>query len=296
MMKGVFICKLQGRYDDCPEERYHFPRQYLDRVKAVVGDWIVYYESRRDGGRMVYFATAQVWDIEPDPLRPDHYYALVRHYLDFDEPVPFRENGEVYERSLLNPDGSVNPGRAQSAVHHIADDEYYAIFHRGFSRAVVADPQEAGAPVSSLGIAGFAEPLEDFERPLVEQLVRRPFRDRAFSEAVRRTYDYTCAITGWCLRNGGGRPEVQAAHIQPVAAHGPDSIRNGLALSGTVHWMFDRGLISLTDDYRLIKAKGAIPPALDQLLPADHVRVPPSPANRPAARYLRFHREHIFKG
>ena len=245
---------------------------------------------------MVYFATAQVWDIEPDPLRPDHYYALVHHYLDFDEPVPFREKGQVYERSLLNPDGSVNPGRAQSAVHHITDDEYYAIFHRGFSRAVVADPQEAGAPAHPLGIAGFAEPLEDFERPLVEQLVRRPFRDRAFSEAVRRTYDYTCAITGWCLRNGGGRPEVQAAHIQPVAAHGPDSIRNGLALSGTVHWMFDRGLISLTDDYRLIKAKVAIPPALDQLLPTDHVRVPPNPADRPAARYLRFHREHIFKG
>lgn len=217
MTKGVFICKLQGLYDDCPEERYHFPRQYLDRVRAVVGDWIVYYESRRDGGRMVYFATAQVWDIEPDPRRPDHYYALVRHYLDFDEPVPFRENGQVYERSLLNPDGSLNPGLAQSAVHHVTDDEYYAILQRGFSRDVVVDRQ-AGAPGPHPGVTGFAEPPEDFERPLVEQLVRRPFRDRAFSEAVRRTYDYTCAVTGWCLRNGGGRPEVQAAHIQPVAA------------------------------------------------------------------------------
>jgi hypothetical protein len=33
--------------------------------------------------------------------------------------------------------------------------------------------------------------------------------------------------------NGGGRTEVQAAHIRPVAAGGSDSVRNGLALSGT---------------------------------------------------------------
>ena len=43
--------------------------------------------------------------------------------------------------------------------------------------------------------------------------------------------------------NGGGRAEAQAAHIQPVAENGPDSLRNGVALSSTFHWMFDRGLI-----------------------------------------------------
>ena len=29
--------------------------------------------------------------------------------------------------------------------------------------------------------------------------------------------------------------------------HGPDSIRNGLALSRTFHWLFDRGIISIAD-------------------------------------------------
>ena len=47
----------------------------------------------------------------------------------------------------------------------------------------------------------------------------------------------------------GGRAEVQAAHIRPVADNGPDSLRNGVALSSTFHWMFDRGLISVGDDY-----------------------------------------------
>ncbi|MGH6673150.1 MAG: HNH endonuclease [Xanthobacteraceae bacterium] len=44
-------------------------------------------------------------------------------------------------------------------------------------------------------------------------------------------------MTGLQIINGGGRAEVQAAHIRPVAAGGFDSVRNGLALSGTIHWI-----------------------------------------------------------
>ena len=50
------------------------------------------------------------------------------------------------------------------------------------------------------------------------------------------------------LINGGGRAETHAAHIMSVKSGGPDVASNGIALSGTVHWMFDRGLISLSDD------------------------------------------------
>jgi putative restriction endonuclease len=54
-------------------------------------------------------------------------------------------------------------------------------------------------------------------------------------------------MAGMKLINGGGRAEAQAAHIMSVEAGGPDVVINGIALSGTVHWMFDRGLISLSD-------------------------------------------------
>ena len=79
--------------------------------------------------------------------------------------------------------------------------------------------------------------------PIIERLSRRPFRDRVFSTGIKRAYDNTCAISGLRIINGGGRAEAQAAHIQPVHANGPDSLRNGVALSSTFHWMFDRGLI-----------------------------------------------------
>ncbi|MGH6915501.1 MAG: HNH endonuclease, partial [Geminicoccales bacterium] len=135
------------------------------------------------------------------------------------------------------------------------------------------------------------------QRPIIEQLVSRPFRDRAFAVAVKSAYADTCAITGLRLINGGGRSEVQAAHIRPVASEGPDSVRNGLALSGTVHWMFDRGLLSVDDDYLLLVARECVPDTLNRLLP-EHGRVllPERQEHRPHPQFLRFHREHIFKG
>ena len=45
-----------------------------------------------------------------------------------------------------------------------------------------------------------------------------------------------CAVSGLRLIKGGRRPEVLAAHIMPD--NGPDTVRNGIALSGTVHWLF----------------------------------------------------------
>ena len=55
MAKGVFTTKVLPVYDDLPEVRYHFPKAYLNQVRQTVGDWIVYYEPRREdaspGGR-----------------------------------------------------------------------------------------------------------------------------------------------------------------------------------------------------------------------------------------------------
>jgi hypothetical protein len=48
----------------------------------------------------------------------------------------------------------------------------------------------------------------------------------AFSGSIKTTYDDTCAFTGLKIVNGGGRIEVQAAHIRPVVASGPDSLRD----------------------------------------------------------------------
>jgi putative restriction endonuclease len=193
-------------------------------------------------GRQAYFATARVTDVVPDDVREDHYYALISDYLDFDKPVPFVHDGSYYESALQKDDGTTNKGAFGRAVRLISDPEFDLILRTGFAAELERNSAE---PTRH---SGFDAPEIEFTRPIVEMTVSRPFRDKAFTKAVRFAYENRCAVTGLCLINGGGRPEVQAAHIRPVSEQGPDTIRNGLALSGTFHWLFDRGVISLTDD------------------------------------------------
>ncbi len=300
MAKAVFTTKVEPAYDDLPEVRYHFPRTYLRQAEATIGDWIVYYEPRRPsadptsrGGRQVYFATARVTGIEPDLSLPDHFYAHIADYLEFQHPVPFHEGDFYFESRLKKPDGTTNKGAFGRAVRQVPDREYDLILRAGFAEIV----GEGDSPPAALVRPGLAEDRPTFERPLVEQLVTRPFRDAAFARTVKSAYDNTCAVTGLKIINGGGRPEVEAAHIRPVADSGPDSIRNGLALSGTIHWMFDRGLLSLDDDLTILKAEGRVPDTIDRMIAADgKLRLPRRPDLRPHPMYLHYHRETVFKG
>ena len=315
-MKAVFTTKVSPTYDDLPEVRYHFPKSYINQVTKTVGDWIVYYEPRRStgdasssGGRQAYFATARVVRIYDDPSLPDHFYAEVEDYLPFVAPVPFREGVQYYEASLQKQDGSTNKGAFGRAVRNISPEEYDAIWQAGFAHVIGLqdrprpDPDPPEQPISPAN--GFAEsqtayltdvPFEQ-DRKILEQLVSRPFRDKAFSSAVKDAYRDTCAITGIKIINGGGRSEVQAAHIKPVALRGPDSVRNGVALSGTVHWMFDRGLISIDEDYSILLAKDRLPDTVERLIGGRRQLILPERQElRPHPKFLAFHRSEIFKG
>ena len=299
MVKAVFTTKIDPTYDDLPEERYHFPRTYLGTAEATVGDWIVYYEPRRSsddpssrGGRQSYFAAARVRTIQQDPARADHFYAFVSNFLEFDRPVPFREGRFFYENGLQRSDGETNRGAFGRAVRPIADDEFDLILQSGYASIIgdVDAPRHAA-------ISGLSEEQDAFERPIVERMVARPFRNAAFARHVKAAYDDTCAITGLQIINGGGRAEVQAAHIKPVAADGPDSIRNGIALCSTVHWMFDRGLVSIDDDFTILTAIDRVPDTVTRMIrPDGRLFVPAHTNHRPHARFLQFHRENVFKG
>jgi putative restriction endonuclease len=298
MAKAVFTTKVTPGYKDLPEVRYHFPRTYLNQATQVVGDHIVYYEPRRSsidlssfGGRQSYFGVARVTAVVKDLALPDHYYALVDDYLDFDRPVPFSEGSEYYESALKKADGSTNRGAFGRSVRLIPDGEFDRILKAGFAPILGEDvpPREAESP-------GWLEPTIPFERPIVEMTVSRPFRERSFMHNVRAAYSNRCAITGLRLINGGGRPEVQAAHIQPVASKGPDSVRNGLALSGTVHWMFDRGLISIGDDFKILVSKNHVPDDAVRLLNRNGmINLPKDQTFHPNAHFLKFHRDFVFK-
>ncbi|MEM9471537.1 MAG: restriction endonuclease, partial [Pseudomonadota bacterium] len=194
MAKRVLVHRADSIYDDRPDTQYQFPSQYLSRMKPCEGDWIVYYEPRKGGGRLGYNAIAKVQEIISDPSKAGMYLAVIEagSFLPLEQFVPYQVSNTFYESDLDAGDGSLIQGKMQSAVRPISDDDFLKILQAGIPSSHSVLPRQDEQ-------TGFAEPGQDFafetERPVVEQLITRKVRDRVFRTKVLQAYDSRCAIT-----------------------------------------------------------------------------------------------------
>jgi putative restriction endonuclease len=294
MTKLVLLHKADSIYDDEPDVVYDFPKAYLKAMLEALGDWVIYYEPVKAGARG-YFAVARIEQIIPKPGSVGRFLAMIApgSYLQFDQEVPRLIDGRPLESALMAEDGRAKSGGAQQlAVRRLPDTEFAAIIRRGLPDDLVVQEERRYDPLRS----HFDEGAAVFERPVIERLSSRLYRDTAFRRKVREAYDYRCAISGLRLRNGGGRPEVQAAHIRPVERSGSDSVRNGIALSGTLHWMFDRGLVSVGEDHAILVSHNKVPSEVVNRLirPQGRLWLPEDQKNWPHPENLRWHRENVF--
>src|SRR5690606_9557976 len=201
MVKLVLLHRADSSYDDEPDREYDFPRDYLRAAEDGVGDWIVYSEPVKAGPRG-YFAVARLERIIPNPRTPGRFLAVIEpgSYLEFDRPVSRLHEGRPMESALTYPDGRPKPGGlTQSSVRRLPECEFAAIVSLGLPADLEAREARRYDAAREAD-----DPPAPFERPVIERLTSRPFRDVAFRRKVRAAYDYRCAISGLRLRNGGG--------------------------------------------------------------------------------------------
>lgn len=146
---GIFIHRTDSIYDDSPAGQYQFPSQYLGRLQACVGDWIIYYQPRKVAATRGYFAMAKVAQVIPDPTAPGMYLALIEpgSYLDFVNAVPFSGPEGVIERGVLNDAGRIS-GRAQAAVRPISAVDFNRILSIGLTEDQPELPRSGEAAVT----------------------------------------------------------------------------------------------------------------------------------------------------
>lgn len=127
--------------------------------------------------------------------------------------------------------------------------------------------------------------------------VSRQKRDAAFRNIVLANYGYTCAVTGQRFHSPH-YVEADGAHIIGKEVRGTDDPRNGIALSKSAHWAFDRGLFTISDEYEVIvnpkisSASVANFPALE--LDRRKVLLPEDSCYWPHPEALAWHKEEIF--
>ena len=120
------------------------------------------------------------------------------------------------------------------------------------------------------------DPDQNYARKVKQQIDAQPkdardefvtLRSSVFRKAILEIYNNQCSVTGLKVADANNRSLVDACHILPFAETYDDSIRNGLALSPTFHRAFDRGLISISDHYKVL-----VHPKLKDYNPGSGVR------------------------
>lgn len=299
-MKVVFDTKPESAYDDDIARWYHFPSWYLSIVNECLGDWVVFRQPRRGGGHMGYFAVARVVDIRADEVTRGHHYAFVTDFLPFDSVAPWREEGRYAESALRElPISQVGANLQGRSVRALTEQDFAEIVRRGLTETLEpANAIRLGLDYPSIDdttCSLLSSVSENFERRVEQYLVNRKVRDAAFRANVCAAYEDRCAVTGLQIRNGGGRAEVQAAHIWPVSEGGPDTVQNGIALSATAHWLFDRHLISISDDYGLLVSHNKVPGEFAALFEkqSERIRLPKDDRLWPSRKFLEQHRDQF---
>jgi putative restriction endonuclease len=275
--KAIFAHAGDAGAGELLSRQFTFPMRWRSAARSTEGQWIIY------RGAQGYHAAARVARIG----RGDAASGLCRarlvedSYLEFGAAVTALDDAWTGEPS----------------VRLITEEEFDRIVDLGLIDEELLLPR-SDEPEQFRDAQSLAEGRLAYEAPVsrATMLVSRKVRDRQFRKRVLDAYESRCALTGMKLVNGGGRVETEAAHIMSVEAGGPDSVQNGIALSGTVHWMFDRGLISLSDGGEIILSRAINDrDGVERLINRDgRAHLPLARAERPHPRYLAWHRSECF--
>ncbi|WP_318202010.1 phosphorothioated DNA-binding restriction endonuclease [Streptomyces sp. SCL15-4] len=142
----------------------------------------------------------------------------------------------------------------------------------------------------------------ELEPAEVERLVpARRQRDPRMRELVLTAYEYRCAFCGYDGRIGSVPVGLEAAHVRWWAFGGPDEIENGICLCSLHHKLFDKGVLGLGGDQRILVSQrfvGHSTAAHEHVIAlAGRPLIGPRPGSRPlAAAHRDWHTRQVFHG
>jgi putative restriction endonuclease len=212
-------------------------------------------------------------------------YALGRFQEDADAPLPYTAVEGDLQR-LLSEYGPPRKTTPAYPFHHLTSDGVWEVRTDrgpGSPGSGVRDLRESGATgrlTPELQAALRREPdllgriarllldlhfppslhgelceavgldLEPAEAELLAAVRRR--RDPRMRELVLTAYEYRCAFCGYDGRIGAVPVGLEAAHVRWWAFGGPDQVENGLCLCSLHHKLFDKGVLGVGDDHRIL--------------------------------------------
>jgi len=206
--------------------------------------------------------------------------------------IPLDENGQA----TLERRRTVAARLDETFLACLNDSDFRNQMRRILIAKYFVDAGERAALYQLVGLSVPPDPIVKEDARLYE-ISRERGREARFRLTVVPAYNYTCALTRYRLVTVDSGSIVDAAHIHQFADSRNNHPRNGIALCKNAHWMFDEGLWSLDDEYRvLVAAKRFDESGTDALLLSfkanRRILLPADPNYWPDKAHLAWHRKH----
>jgi putative restriction endonuclease len=104
------------------------------------------------------------------------------------------------------------------------------------------------------------EPSEEYCQEIKKLMLQQNeeeifLRGSIFKREIPKIYNNTCCISGMRIDATISISMIDACHIVPFSESYDNTITNGIALCPNLHRAFDRGLISVDDNYKVVVSK-----------------------------------------
>lgn len=123
-------------------------------------------------------------------------------------------------------------------------------------------------------------------------------RGSVFKREIPKIYNNTCCISGMRIDSIINVSMIDACHIIPFSESYDDTVTNGIALCPNLHRAFDRGLISVNENYKVIVSSSFRENQSNYSiikLEGKSILLPKSTAYFPSLENFRWHRTNRFK-
>jgi putative restriction endonuclease len=104
------------------------------------------------------------------------------------------------------------------------------------------------------------EPSEEYCQEIKKLMLQQNeeeifLRGSLFKREIPKIYNNTCCISGMRIDATISISMIDACHIVPFSESYDDTITNGITLCPNLHRAFDRGLIAIDEDYKVVVSK-----------------------------------------
>lgn len=119
-----------------------------------------------------------------------------------------------------------------------------------------------------------------------------------FKRVVPKIYNYACCISDMRIVSRYDIQMIDACHIVPFSVSHNDTITNGISLSPNFHRAFDRGLITINENYQVVISNSFTENLTENSLKSfegKQIFLPKEKQHFPDIENLRWHRDNVFK-